>query len=210
LPRAAEAALAALGLAASLPVLAAAAAAIRLTSRGPVFFRHTRVGRGGRTFALLKLRTMADRPGGPEVTSADDTRITRVGALLRRTKLDEIPQLWNVLRGEMSLVGPRPESPRYVDPADPRWMRVLAVRPGLTDPASIRFRHEERLLASVPEDRELFYRTVLLPAKLELSGAYLARRTWRSDVAVLARTLARVADLGADPAENVLSPRARA
>jgi lipopolysaccharide/colanic/teichoic acid biosynthesis glycosyltransferase len=198
-----EIALAAAGLAASLPVLAAAAVAIRVTSGAPVLFRHVRTGRGGRTFELLKLRTMASRPGGADVTARDDPRITRVGAFLRRTKLDELPQLWNVLRGDMSLVGPRPETPRYVDLRDARWMRVLSVRPGLTDPASVRYRDEEGLMARVTGDRELYYRDVLLPAKLELSQAYLSRRTWRSDVAVLFRTAARVAGFGGDAGEEV-------
>jgi lipopolysaccharide/colanic/teichoic acid biosynthesis glycosyltransferase len=201
LPRAVEAPVALLGLAVALPVVAAAAAAIRLTSGGPVLFRQMRVGRGGRTFELVKLRTMESRAGGAEVTSHDDPRITRVGAFLRRTKLDELPQLWNVLRGDMSLVGPRPEMPRYVDLRDARWARVLSARPGLTDPSSIRYRNEEQLMARVAGDREAYYRDVLLPAKLELSLAYLSGRTWKSDVAILFRTAARIAGLGADEGE---------
>ena len=207
LPRAVEVPVAALGLVAALPILAVAAAAIRLTSGPPVLFRHTRVGRGGRSFELLKLRTMNNRPGA-DVTSGDDPRITRVGAWLRRAKLDEVPQLWNVLRGDMALVGPRPETPRYVDLTDVRWIRVLAARPGLTDPASIRYRNEERLMAAVAGDRELFYREVLLPAKLEISQSYLARRTWRSDVGVLFRTLARVVGPGGDEEPEAAAPRA--
>jgi lipopolysaccharide/colanic/teichoic acid biosynthesis glycosyltransferase len=171
-----------------------------------VLFRQTRVGRGGRTFELVKLRTMESRAGGAEVTARDDPRITRVGAFLRRTKLDELPQLWNVLSGDMSLVGPRPETPRYVDLRDARWARVLSARPGLTDPSSIRYRHEERLMARVSGDRDAYYRDVLLPAKLELSLAYLSRRTFWSDVAILFRTAARVAGLGADEDPGEAAP----
>jgi lipopolysaccharide/colanic/teichoic acid biosynthesis glycosyltransferase len=205
LPRAIEIPIAALGLAASLPVLAVAALAIRLTSGAPILFRQTRVGRGGQGFELVKLRTMETRAGGAEVTAGDDPRITPVGAWLRRSKLDELPQFWNVLRGDMGLVGPRPETPRYVDLQDPRWVRVLSARPGLTDPASIRYRDEERLMASVPGDRDRYYRDVLLPAKLEVSQAYLSRRTWRSDVAILFRTLARVVGFGGGRREEEAS-----
>jgi lipopolysaccharide/colanic/teichoic acid biosynthesis glycosyltransferase len=191
LPRPLEVVVSAAGLVVALPLLAVAAIAICLTSLGPALFRQERVGRFGRPFFLLKLRTMRVR-GGPEITAAGDPRVTAVGRLLRRTKLDELPQLWNVLRGDMSLVGPRPETARYVDLQDPRWTRVLSVRPGLSDPASIRYRDEEKLLASVSGDRDRYYREVLLPAKLEISQAYLSRRTWRSDVAVLVRTIGRL------------------
>lgn len=194
LPRSLEIVVSAFGLVVAAPLLAIAAVAILLTSPGPALFRQERVGRFGRPFLLLKLRTM--RAGaGPQVTAAGDPRVTTVGGLLRRTKIDELPQLWNVVRGDMALVGPRPELTRYVDLRDPRWTRVLSVRPGLTDPSSIRYRHEETLLANVAGDRDHYYREVLLPAKLELSQAYLAQRSWRSDVAIVARTLGRLAGL---------------
>lgn len=187
LPRAVEAAAAALGLLLTLPVLVLAAAAVRLTSSGPVFFRQARVGRGGRSFELLKLRTM--RAGaGPSVTAGDDPRITPVGRLLRRSKLDEIPGLWNVLRGDLALVGPRPEVARFVSLEDPLWQEILTVRPGLTDPAVVAFRHEEELLARVGSDREALYHQRVLPVKLRLSRDYLRERTWRSDLRVLLRT----------------------
>ena len=192
LPRPLEVVVSAAGLVVAIPLLAVAATAICLTSPGPALFRQERVGRFGQPFFLLKLRTM--RAGdGPQITAAGDRRVTAVGRFLRRTKLDELPQLWNVLRGDMSLVGPRPETARYVDLQDPRWTRILSVRPGLSDPASIRYRDEEKVLASVSGDRDRYYREVLLPAKLEISQAYLSRRTWRNDVAVLARTLGRLA-----------------
>jgi lipopolysaccharide/colanic/teichoic acid biosynthesis glycosyltransferase len=122
---------------------------------------------------------------GLEISAADDVRITPVGRVLRRIKLDELPQLWNVVRGDMSLVGPRPEVPRYVDASDPLWEEVLSVRPGLADPATLRYRDEERLLASVSGDRDRHYREVVLPAKLLDSLAYLRRRSWRTDLSVL-------------------------
>jgi len=147
------------------------------------------VGRGGREFELVKFRSMIVNHGGAPITRKGEARITRVGAWLRRWKLDELPQLWNVVRGEMSLVGPRPEVPEYVDLSDPRWQRVLEARPGITDPASIEFRDEEELLAAA-KHWELEYRNVILPKKLALSAAYLERRTCSSDLEILLRTAA--------------------
>jgi lipopolysaccharide/colanic/teichoic acid biosynthesis glycosyltransferase len=188
LPRAVEAALAAGGLVAASPVLAAAAAAIAATSGLPVFFRQERVGLHGRPFTLVKLRTMRKSGGGPKVTAGNDPRITAVGRFLRRTKLDELPELWNVLRGDMSFVGPRPEVADYVHPESPLWREVLSVRPGLTDPVTLRLRHEEALLESVAGDRETYYRETLQPRKLQGYVDYLRRRSWRSDLAVLVAT----------------------
>ena len=153
LPRAADVVLALAGLALSLPVLALAGLAVALSSKGPVLFRQERVGRHGVGFLLLKLRTMRQDAVGPAVTAGGDPRVTPVGRFLRRSKIDELPQLWNVLSGEMALVGPRPEVPEYVDSSDPGWRRVLEVRPGMTDPVSLRLRFEEDLLASVAGDR---------------------------------------------------------
>ena len=163
---------------------------IKLTSPGPVFYRAMRVGQDGRSFRLYKFRSMivgTDRQG-PCITATGDPRITRVGRFLRRAKLDELPQLLNVLKGEMSLVGPRPEDPRYVALYTPEQRRVLAVRPGITSAASLAFRHEEQLLAG--EDWETHYRARVLPDKLALDLAYLARRTLLSDFALILRTLA--------------------
>ncbi|MES1245217.1 MAG: sugar transferase [Acidobacteriota bacterium] len=187
LPRTADTVLALAGLVASSPVFAAAAVLVAATSPGPVLFRQTRVGLGGRPFTLLKLRTMRVAPEGAQLTASGDARITPVGRWLRRFKLDELPQLWNVVRGDMSLVGPRPEVPRYVDAADPLWQAVLAARPGLTDPVTLRLRDEEALLAGV-EDTEGWYRERLLPWKLRGYRDYLARRSWISDLAVLGAT----------------------
>lgn len=166
------------------------AAAIRLESPGPVLFGQWRVGRGGRRFRLWKFRSMVvdAEARGARITSAGDTRVTRVGRWLRRWKLDELPQLWNVLVGEMSLVGPRPEVPEWVEHWPERWKPVLlAVRPGLTDVVSLELRDEEALLAK-QEDPLAYYREVLLYRKARRCAAYLRRRTPASDWGVLWRT----------------------
>ena len=193
IPRAIEAGAAAAGLLLCLPLLVLAAAAVALTSGGPVLFRQERVGRHGKAFRLYKLRTMRAASGGPLVTAAGDDRVTPVGRVLRRCKLDELPQLWNVVRGDMSLVGPRPEVPRYVDVGDPLWRRILQVRPGLTDPVTLHLRDEEALLAAAPGDPERFYREELQPLKLRGYDRYLERRNWKTDVRVLADTLKALA-----------------
>ena len=187
LPRSLEVVVSAAGLLFALPFLAVAAVAIRLTSPGPALFRHERVGRFGRPFFLLKLRTM--RAGdGPQVTSSGDPRVTAVGRFLRKTKLDELPQLWNVVRGEMALVGPRPEVAAYVDLSDTAWRRVLEARPGITDPVSLRLRFEEKLLASAPGDRAEFYRQVMVPFKVKKYLEYQLVRSPLSDLVVLLQT----------------------
>lgn len=176
------------------PLFLAIAAAIKLDSPGPVFYRARRVGRHGQEFRLYKFRSMvadADRRG-PGITAAGDRRITRVGRFLRRTKLDELPQLINVLKGEMSLVGPRPEDPRYVALYTPEQRRVLEARPGITSAASLAFRHEEQLLSG--PDWEQVYRTQVMPAKLALDLDYLDRRTLASDLALIWRTILAMFD----------------
>jgi lipopolysaccharide/colanic/teichoic acid biosynthesis glycosyltransferase len=188
LPRSFEVVVSGVGLLVALPFLAVAAVAIRLTSPGPALFRQERVGRYGRPFFLLKLRTMRTG-GGPQVTASGDPRVTGVGQLLRKTKLDELPQLWNVARGEMALVGPRPEVPAYVDLTGPAWNRVLEARPGITDPVSLRLRFEEELLASAPGDRSDFYRRVMIPFKVRKYLEYQSIRTPWSDLVVLLQTI---------------------
>jgi lipopolysaccharide/colanic/teichoic acid biosynthesis glycosyltransferase len=180
------------GLALLLPAFAAIAAAIKFTSPGPVLHKAQRVGKDGVPFRLYKFRTMAagaDR-AGPGITVAGDPRITPVGSFLRRTKLDELPQLINVLRGEMSLVGPRPEDPRYVALYTPEQRSVLQARPGITSPASLRYRDESALLAG--DDWERVYVERIMPDKLRIEMDYLARRTLRSDLAILLETAAAV------------------
>jgi len=193
LPRPAEAAIALAGLVVVAPLIALSAIAVAVTSRGPAIFRQKRMGRKGRPFTMYKLRTMRITNSGPQVTAGDDARVTSVGKFLRKTKLDELPELWNVLKGDMSLIGPRPEVPRYVDPDDPMWRLVLEARPGIADPMTLQLRNEEALLAEVEGDRERFYLEALLPFKLGGYLGYLQARSWRSDLKVLCRTIFAVA-----------------
>jgi len=180
-----------LGLAVLALPLALVALAIRIDSPGPVFYRQVRVGLRGREFRIHKFRTMAHNPGdrGPQLTVGLDARITRVGAVLRRTKLDELAQLFDVFAGTMSLVGPRPEVPRYVAlyPAGLRE-KVLSVRPGITDFASIEYRDESTLLAQ-SADPERTYREVILPAKLALQARYVDRAGLGTDLLLIGRTV---------------------
>lgn len=188
LPRWIEAPTAVLLLVALSPILALAALAVVLTTGSPVLYRQTRVGRHGREFTLIKLRSMTTDTTGPTVTSSRDRRVTRVGKLLRRLKIDELPELVHVIGGQMAFVGPRPEVPSFVEPDDPLWLEVLAVRPGLTDPVTLRLLDEESLLAEAARsgaDVESFYRERLLPHKLGGYVAYLERRSWRTDLGVL-------------------------
>lgn len=171
------------------PLLAVVALAIWLDDRGPVIYRGQRVGRNGRPFFILKFRTMAAGAGQTrtsEITLRDDPRVTRVGRLLRVTKLDELPQLVNVVRGEMSLVGPRPEVPHYVAFYSAEQRAVLAVRPGITGPSQLRFRHEEALLDG--HDPDWYYRSVLMPAKLALDLDYARHRSLGGDLKLVALT----------------------
>lgn len=181
----------ALGLLLLAPLLLLTALWVKLDSPGPALFRQTRVGRHGLPFTIHKFRTMRVEPGAA-ITVGADPRITRSGRWLRQTKLDELPQLWDVLRGAMSLVGPRPELPRYVAlyPAELRE-RVLSVRPGITDPASLAFSHEAELLAAAA-DPEREYREVIMPAKLRVSAEYAARASLLTDLRLILQTLARV------------------
>lgn len=189
LSRIVEFALAGVGLLALLPLLAVVFALVRLTSPGPAFFRQKRVGRGGGFFTLYKFRTMRTGISGLAVTAAGDRRITGVGKFLRKTKIDELPQLWNILRGDMKLVGPRPEVPEYVDLTDPLWAEVLRVKPGITDPVTLKLRNEELLMEMVGLDRETFYKRFLQPYKLRGSIEYLQVRTWKTDVYLIWQTL---------------------
>jgi len=184
-----EVMISAFGMTLSAPLLVLSSVAIALNSPGPVIFRQQRVGRYGQLFVLYKLRTMRTLSDGAQVTASGDERVTRIGRILRRTKVDELPELWNVLKGDMSLVGPRPEVPQYVDRKDERWELILKSRPGITDPVTLSLRDEEALLADVSDDREYFYVKTLQPLKLEGYIDYLHHRSWWSDIQVLYRTL---------------------
>ena len=171
------------------PLFLLTAVLIKRDSPGPVFYRARRVGKDGHEFRLYKFRSMvadADRQG-PGITASGDSRVTRVGLMLRRTKLDELPQLINVLTGDMSLVGPRPEDPRYVALYTDEQRQVLAVRPGITSAASLTYRDESALLAG--EDWERQYIQEIMPHKLAIDLDYQARRTLASDLNLILRTV---------------------
>jgi lipopolysaccharide/colanic/teichoic acid biosynthesis glycosyltransferase len=175
------------------PLFLVIAVLIKVHDGGPVFFRQERVGYRGRLFQMWKFRTMvpdAEKQGLP-LTVGQDRRVTRVGAWLRRCKLDELPQLFNVLAGDMTLVGPRPEVPRFVATYGAPERRVLELVPGVTDEASIQYADETELLATAP-DPERFYVSEIVPAKIRLNLAYAARATVWTDVAVILATLRRL------------------
>lgn len=173
----------------SVPFFLLVATWIKLDSRGPVLYRSERVGRGGRAFPMLKFRTMvvnADRIGGPS-TSDDDPRLTRAGRRIRRFNLDELPQLLNVLKGEMSIVGPRPEVPVEVDTYTPEEKLLLTVRPGMTDYASIRFNNEGQILRGSESPHEM-YREVIRPEKIRLGLEYVRTRSLLVDLKIVVLT----------------------
>ena len=178
------------GLVLLAPLLCAIAVWIRRDSPGPALFRQRRVGRHGRPFDIYKFRTMAYRPdGGRQLTVGHDPRITRAGHFLRRTKLDELPQLLNVLQGTMSLVGPRPEVPRYVDHYPPAVRRtVLSVAPGITDLAAIQYKDENEILGRA-SDPERAYVEAILPVKLDYYQRYVRERSFWLDLRIIFRTL---------------------
>jgi lipopolysaccharide/colanic/teichoic acid biosynthesis glycosyltransferase len=189
------------------PLICVLAVTVRLTSPGPAFHRARRVGPHGQ-FTLHKLRTMRSgaAAAGPGITAAGDARVTALGRFLRRTKLDELPQLWDVVRGDMALVGPRPEDPRYVDLTIPLHRVVFSARPGITGPTALAYRDEESVLAAAAlevaraddrdvandDDLDRAYRETVLPAKLAMDAEYLRTRTVRGDLAVLGQTIAQV------------------
>ena len=175
------------------PLLLLIALAIKLDDPGPVFYRQVRVGRNGKEFRIFKFRTMvvdADKKG-LQITVGRDSRITRVGAFLRKTKLDELAQLLNVLTGEMSFVGPRPEVPQYVDLYTPYQRQVLLVRPGITDYASIAYRNENDLLEGA-QDPERMYIDEIMPAKIELNMKYLHEISPLADIRLIFSTVMAV------------------
>jgi lipopolysaccharide/colanic/teichoic acid biosynthesis glycosyltransferase len=177
---------AALGLVLLLPVLLVLGAWVLFESGSPILFRQVRVGRDGRPFVLFKFRSM--RAGsGTRITAGGDDRITAAGKWLRKFKLDELPQLWNIAAGDMRLIGPRPDVPAFVEMGDPLWRQILGAKPGLTDLASLVYRDEERILATYA-DTERAYREQVLPAKLALSASYMRERSFASDCRLLVLT----------------------
>lgn len=185
---------AALGLLVLAPMLLVVAVLVRLTSKGPALFRQERVGLGGRPLTIYKFRSMTVPTAlgeGPEITVGGDARVTPLGALLRKSKIDELPQLWNVLRGDMSLVGPRPEVPRYVSRYSPEQRRVLEVKPGMTCLSSLEMLDEERLLAE-SSDPERFYVESVMPRKLSIACRYAREANPWTDLGVIAATVNRL------------------
>ena len=190
--RALDVAVSGFGLAVVGPILGMLMLAVRLSSSGPALYTQIRVGEGGRPFVIYKLRTMRASSAGPNVTATDDPRVTRLGRVLRRTSLDELPQLWNVLRGDMTLVGPRPETPDLANryPADCQW--IFRFRPGLTGPAQVRLRDADVLPAGVTVDVET-YLSLLVPARVAADASFLGRPTVPATISVLRDTVRHLA-----------------
>jgi len=185
------------------PVFVVSALAVKLGSKGPVLYKQVRMGRGFRPFRILKFRTMvvdAEKKGSL-ITFGRDSRVTGVGRILRKTKIDELPQLINVLKGEMSFVGPRPEVEKYVELYRKEYKKVLSVRPGITDIASFRFRDEEGVLAR-QEDPEKYYREVHLPVKIKYAEEYIRRSSLLFDVWIILQTIFSIAKRGKGCSED--------
>jgi lipopolysaccharide/colanic/teichoic acid biosynthesis glycosyltransferase len=192
--RAFDIVLSALGLVVLWPVFVVAAAMIRLTYGSPVFFGQVRMGRDFRPFTIYKFRTMvADAPSrGGAITSARDPRVTPVGAILRKLKVDELPQLWNVLKGDMSLVGPRPEVREFVELFEQDYRVILGVRPGITDLASLKYHNESEVLGQFENPKDAYIRCIL-PDKVALAKQYVQRSSFLFDIQLVLKTLLKLA-----------------
>ena len=186
-----------LGLLILLPLFAAVALLLKRDSKGPVFFRQERMGRHFKPFRIYKFRTMTacQEERGPLITVANDTRITRFGRFLRKSKIDELPQLLNVLKGDMSLVGPRPEVEKYAQLFRPQYEKLLTVRPGITDFASLRYSEEEGLLPLSGNWEEEYVKKIL-PQKIRLSLRYVENHTLFTDVSLIVKTIVRTSQTG--------------
>jgi lipopolysaccharide/colanic/teichoic acid biosynthesis glycosyltransferase len=190
----------------AISVGAVIALLIYIDSPGSVFYRSTRIGRGGQPFEMLKFRKMRHAATGGPLTVGDDERFTPIGSFLSLTKLDELPQLWNVIRGEMHIVGPRPEVPEFVARYPQEYHEILSVLPGITGPAAVEYAHESHLLM-FQQDPLRFYEEQIMPRKLEIDLRYIRSRTLASDVGLLARTA--VVPLAKVLQRSLHSPRAR-
>lgn len=186
------------GLISLSPLLIIAAILVKISSSGPIFFCQRRVGLNGKEFTLYKFRTMHVQQKGPLVTASSDNRITGIGRILRKTKCDELPELWNIISGDMSFVGPRPEVPQLVDLTNSLWQKILTVRPGITDPVTLRLRNEEDLLAK-EEDKENFYQDTLQPYKLKGYVNFVDKKSFKNDVVIILKTLKAVVLPGSVP-----------
>lgn len=185
--------LSAIGLIITAPVMLVCALLVKATSPGPVLYRSQRIGQQFRPFEILKFRSMRtdQSPGGLPITAGGDARITPVGRVLRKLKLDELPQLINVLRGDMSFVGPRPEAPKYVELFHHDYEYLLRVRPGITDPASLKYRDEESVLAASNDPEQLYIQQVL-PEKIAISKEYIDHASLSFDLKLIFATLLRI------------------
>lgn len=188
IPRPIELLITLIGLIAISPILLIIGIIVKISSTGPVFFKQERVGKSGENFTLYKFRTMQLGDKGPKITVKKDSRITWIGSILRKMKFDELPAIWNIIRGDMSIVGPRPEVPEYVSMDDELWKQVLQVRPGITDPVTLRLRNEEEMLAGVKNPVQ-YYLDELQPEKLKGYLKYINKRTWKSDLLVIKDTI---------------------
>jgi lipopolysaccharide/colanic/teichoic acid biosynthesis glycosyltransferase len=175
------------------PLLVPVALGIRLSSQGPVFFRQKRVGKDGHLFTIIKFRTMRINDGSNTVTAVGDARITPIGSFLRKWKLDELPELYNILIGEMSFVGPRPDVPGYADLLKGNDRKILALRPGITGPASLKYYNEEEILAGVENPKE-YNDTVIFPDKVRINLKYLERCSLFEDLKIIIYTIIRKKD----------------
>jgi lipopolysaccharide/colanic/teichoic acid biosynthesis glycosyltransferase len=186
-------AVAAMGLVVLSPLMVIFAVLIKCDSEGPVFFKQRRIGKNFRAFAIYKFRTMKENSelSGPVITVGEDPRITRIGRFLRKTKLDELPQLINVLKGEMSLVGPRPELPRFVELFQREYAEILTVRPGITDLASLKYHDEAKLIGEFPNPEEEYVMSIL-PDKIRLAREYIDRSSIVFDLSLILRTLPKL------------------
>jgi lipopolysaccharide/colanic/teichoic acid biosynthesis glycosyltransferase len=182
-----------IGLIVLLPLFIIIAILIKLNDKGPIFYKQKRIGQNFKPFELLKFRTMvvnADKIG-PAVTKDGDPRITKIGKFLRKTKLDELPQLWNVIRGDMSIVGPRPEVEKYIQYYEDDYKEILKVRPGITDYATIKFRNEEEILSKY-DNTESAYIKYVLPEKIKLYKTYIKEISFLTDLKIIFWTLWRI------------------
>jgi lipopolysaccharide/colanic/teichoic acid biosynthesis glycosyltransferase len=190
------------------PLFAIVAVLIKIDSKGPVFFTQERMGRGFQPFSIYKFRSMVRNAPtkGMQITAGGDPRITKIGRMLRKTKIDELPQLINVVKGDMSIVGPRPEVRKYVEYYREEYEVILSVRPGITDISSMIFRNEESVLKG-QDDPEQFYLKVLLPEKMQLAKDYIKHRSFLGDLKLIFSTLYRILDPKGIPAINVFKDK---
>jgi len=183
-----------LGLVVLLPFMLAAGLLVKISSKGPVLFRQERAGRYGIPFTIYKFRTMVPDHGGNSVSVMGESRITPVGAILRKTKVDELPELWNILKGDMSFVGPRPDVPEYAVLLHGDEKEILSLRPGLTSPASIKYAREEEILAKA-SDPQKHFDEVIWPDKMEMNLEYVRTRSFTGDVILIFKTVFGVSGL---------------